>query len=77
MPGGTYFLYTKAPVGAGDRSFSTAEEASQFLIREQSVSCVPWDDAGKYLRFSTTYIANNEAEAKIMFSADCFGGLRQ
>jgi LL-diaminopimelate aminotransferase len=62
MPGGSYFLYSKAPVGAGDRSFATAEEASQFLIREQSVSCVPWDEAGAYLRFSTTYIANNEAE---------------
>lgn len=62
MPGGTYFLYAKAPIGAGERSFATAEDASQFLIREQSVSCVPWDDAGQFLRFSTTYIAANEAE---------------
>jgi LL-diaminopimelate aminotransferase len=62
MPGGTYFLYTKAPVGAGDRSFSNAEEASQYLIHEQSVCCVPWDDAGAYLRFSVTYLAKDEAE---------------
>jgi LL-diaminopimelate aminotransferase len=62
MPGGTYFLYTRAPKGAGDRSFANAEEASQYLIHEQSVCCVPWDDAGAYLRFSVTYIAKDEAE---------------
>jgi LL-diaminopimelate aminotransferase len=62
MPGGTYFLYAKAPVGAGDRSFANAEEVSQFLIRDQSVCCVPWDDAGSYLRFSVTYLAKDEAE---------------
>jgi LL-diaminopimelate aminotransferase len=62
MPGGTYFLYVKAPAAAGDRRFATAEEASQFLIREQSVCCVPWDDAGPYLRFSVTYLAKDEAD---------------
>ena len=62
MPGGTYFLYTKAPTAAGDRAFPTAEEASQYLIHEQSISCVPWDDAGAYLRFSVTYTARDEAE---------------
>ena len=39
-----------------------AEDVSQFLITEQSVCCVPWDDAGAYLRFSATYIAKDEAE---------------
>lgn len=62
MPGGTYFLYVKAPKGCGDRSFANAEEASQFLIHEQSVICVPWDNAGPYLRFSVTYLAKDERE---------------
>jgi LL-diaminopimelate aminotransferase len=62
MPGGTYFLYVKAPKGCGDRSFANAEEASQFLIHEQSVICVPWDNAGPYLRFSVTYLARDERE---------------
>ncbi|MDB5311810.1 MAG: aspartate aminotransferase [Gemmataceae bacterium] len=62
MPGGTYFLYTRAPKGAAGRTFANAEEASQYLIREQSVCCVPWDDAGAFLRFSVTYIAKDEAE---------------
>ena len=67
MPGGTYFLYTKAPTAAGDRTFASAEEASQYLIHDQSVCCVPWDDAGAYLRFSVTYLAPDEkAEDALM-----------
>ena len=62
MPGGTYFLYAKAPKGCGDRSFANAEEASQYLIGEQSVICVPWDNAGAYLRFSVTYLAKDERD---------------
>ena len=59
MPSGTYFLYAAAPVGCKDRAFANAEEASQFLITEQSVCCVPWDDAGAFLRFSATYLAHD------------------
>jgi LL-diaminopimelate aminotransferase len=62
MPGGTYFLYVRAPAGCGDRTFADAEEVSQFLIQEQSVCCVPWDNAGPYLRFSVTYLARDAAE---------------
>ena len=62
MPGGTYFLYTATPKSAGDRKFANAEEASQYLIAEQSVCTVPWDDAGAFLRFSVTYIAKDKAE---------------
>jgi LL-diaminopimelate aminotransferase len=61
MPGGSYFLYVQSPTAAGERTFANAEEASQFLIREQSVCCVPWDDAGAYLRFSVTYLAADES----------------
>lgn len=62
MPGGTYFLYTPAPTGLkGGPAFETAEAASQYLITEQSICTVPWDDAGNYLRFSVTYEAEDEA----------------
>jgi LL-diaminopimelate aminotransferase len=61
MPSGTYFLYVPAPKGCNGRTFANAEEASQFLITEQSVCCVPWDDAGPFLRFSATYLAADEA----------------
>ena len=55
VPGGSFFLYTAAPKGAGDLVFETGEDASQYLIREHSISTVPWDDAGAYLRFSATF----------------------
>ena len=76
MPGGTYFLYTPAPKGlagpvvrgshdpaqSGDAiTFDSAEAASQYLITQQSICTVPWDDAGAYLRFSVTYEAADEA----------------
>ena len=68
MPGGTYFLYVRAPKRCGERSFANAEEASQFLIHEQSVICVPWDNAGPYLRFSVTYLAKDEAEENALMA---------
>jgi len=64
MPGGTYFLYIKNPVGTTDGSitFANAEEASQYLITEKSICTVPWDNAGAFLRFSVTYVAETEAD---------------
>ena len=50
------------PIACGNRTFANAEEVCQFLIHEQSVCCVPWDDAGHYLRFSVTYLAPTEAD---------------
>lgn len=55
MPGGSFYLYTPAPKGAGHIRFASAEEASQYLIREHLISTVPWDDAGAFLRFSATF----------------------
>lgn len=61
VPGGTYFLYAKAPKGlVSGRVFENAEEVGQYLITEQSVCTVPWDNAGAYLRFSVTYLADTE-----------------
>jgi len=62
MPGGTFFLYTQAPVGAGDLAFANAEAGSQYLIREHSVSTVPWDDVGAFLRFSSTFESAGPAD---------------
>lgn len=62
MPGGTYFLYARAPKGIkGGARFENAEQASQYLITEKSIVTVPWDDAGAFLRFSVTYVADDEA----------------
>jgi LL-diaminopimelate aminotransferase len=74
MPGGTYFLYAAAPrafangnPGGSRIDFENAEAASQYLITEQSICTVPWDDAGAFLRFSATYEADDErAEDALM-----------
>ena len=68
MPGGSFFLYVKAPKGiAGGRKFESAEDFSQYLITEHLISTVPWDDVGNFVRFSATFAAKNPAdETRIM-----------
>lgn len=68
MPGGTFYLYVPAPKGTRDgRVFANAEEASQFLIAEHSISTVPWDDAGAYLRFGATFeSAGDRDDARVL-----------
>jgi LL-diaminopimelate aminotransferase len=73
MPGGTYFLYAPAPksfangaAGGGPINFENAEAASQYLITEQSICTVPWDDAGPFLRFSATYEAADEKAEDVL-----------
>jgi LL-diaminopimelate aminotransferase len=62
MPGGTFYLYVPAPKGTASVAFATAEEASQYLIREHLISTVPWDDAGAFLRFSATFEAAGDKD---------------
>jgi LL-diaminopimelate aminotransferase len=62
-PKGSFFLYVEAPKGiVGGQRFESAEDFSQYLIREKLISTVPWEDAGKFVRFSVTFIAQGEAE---------------
>lgn len=65
---GTFYLYVKAPTGMADgTTFATAEDFSQYMIREKMISVVPWDDAGHYVRFSLTFHAPTaEIEKEIM-----------
>jgi len=57
-PKGSFYCYVKAPAGTETgRVFNTASEFSEFLIREVLISTVPWDDAGKFIRFSVTFEA--------------------
>ncbi|WP_123039884.1 LL-diaminopimelate aminotransferase [Cohnella candidum] len=64
-PKGSFFLYVEAPKGIkGGQRFESGEEFSQYLIREKLISTVPWDDAGRFVRFSVTFIAQGEAEER-------------
>lgn len=65
-PGGSFFLYVRCPRAAtfgGQRvAFDSAEAFSQWMITHKLISTVPWDDAGAYVRFSVTFIAQGHAE---------------
>ncbi|MDD5260660.1 MAG: LL-diaminopimelate aminotransferase [Methylacidiphilales bacterium] len=72
-PKGSFFLYVKSPkrVASGCKSaeFASAEDFSQWLIREHSISTVPWDDAGTYVRFSVTFQAASVEEERRVINA--------
>jgi Aspartate/tyrosine/aromatic aminotransferase len=67
-PKGSFYCYVKSPEGTEDgKVFKTASEFSEFLIRESLISTVPWDDAGKYVRFSVTFEADTvEQEREVI-----------
>jgi LL-diaminopimelate aminotransferase len=59
-PKGSFYCYVKAPVGTeSGKVFNSASEFSEFLIHESLISTVPWDDAGKFIRFSVTFEADS------------------
>jgi LL-diaminopimelate aminotransferase len=67
-PKGSFYCYVKAPAGTENgKVFNSASEFSEFLIRESLISTVPWDDAGKFIRFSVTFEAETlEKEREVM-----------
>jgi LL-diaminopimelate aminotransferase len=64
MPRGSFYLYVRAPRSARKNEvvFDTAEDVSEYLIKEALISTVPWDDAGSYLRFSATFAAKDKED---------------
>jgi len=59
-PKGSFYCYVKAPLGTeSGKVFNSATEFSEFLIHESLISTVPWDDAGKFIRFSVTFEADS------------------
>ncbi|MCF7791614.1 MAG: LL-diaminopimelate aminotransferase [Victivallales bacterium] len=68
-PEGSFYLYVKAPKATEDGTvFNTAEDFSQWLIKEKLISSVPWDDVGHYVRFGATFIAKEgiKEEEKVL-----------
>lgn len=66
MPGGTFYLYIKIPKGTKDGlTFASAEEFSQYLIKEKLISTVPWDDAGNYIRMAACFEAFSDGKVSI------------
>lgn len=64
-PKASFYCYVEIPKGTKNgRQFESAEEVSEFLIKNALISTVPWDDAGSFLRFSVTFEANGLEEER-------------
>ena len=67
-PKGSFFLYVTAPKSATvdgvSTEFDSGEVFSQWLITNELISTVPWDDCGNFVRFSVTFAANGVAKEK-------------
>ena len=62
-PKASFYLYTAIPQRTKNgRCFNSAEDFSEFLLREKLISTIPWDDAGAYIRLSVTFEAETEIE---------------
>jgi LL-diaminopimelate aminotransferase len=65
-PNGSFFLYVAAPKSATidgqTTQFESGEAFSQWLITEELISTVPWDDCGRFVRFSVTFAAPGVAK---------------
>ncbi len=68
MPGGTFYLYVKAPKGAGGVTFTNAEEVSLYLIENFGISTVPWDNTGPFIRFGAVFESAGEADDERVLS---------
>ncbi|MEC7288086.1 MAG: aminotransferase class I/II-fold pyridoxal phosphate-dependent enzyme, partial [Verrucomicrobiota bacterium] len=67
-PNGSFFLYVTAPKSATSDGtsieFDSGEAFSQWLITNELISTVPWDDCGNFVRFSVTFDAQGKAKEK-------------
>lgn len=64
-PKATFYLYVKIPKRIKNGEiFNTAEDFSQYLIKEKLISTVPWDDEGNFIRLSVTFVAKDEDDEK-------------
>lgn len=60
LPRSGFFLYVDAPQFVTDAkgqktTFQTAQMCSDWLIEHLMISTVPWDEAGRHVRFSATF----------------------
>ena len=67
-PKGSFFLYVTAPKSAtfdgASTEFDSGEAFSQWLITNELISTVPWDDCGNFVRFSVTFAAKGVEKEK-------------
>lgn len=62
-PKASFYEYMEIPKGTRDgQVFHTADEFSDYLLRNAFISTVPWDDVGHYIRVAVTFVADGPQE---------------
>ena len=64
IPKAGFYQYVSIPKSCNGVSFESASEFALWLIENVFVMVIPYDDEGKYIRFSMTFVASDEEEEK-------------
>ena len=64
VPKAGFYQYVEIPKSCNGVSFESASEFALWLIENAHVMVIPYDDEGKYVRFSMTFVASNEEQEK-------------
>ena len=64
VPKAGFYQYVAIPKKCNGVGFESANEFALWLIENVYVMVIPYDDEGKYVRFSMTFVARDEEEEK-------------
>ena len=59
IPKAGFYQYVKVPDFIGDFKIESAEDFAKFLLEKEQIFVIPYDNEGKYIRFSLTFIGES------------------
>ena len=62
MPKAGFYLYVKVPEYINSRKINSASEFAIFLLEQEQIFVIPYDNAGKFIRISVAFVAKNKQE---------------
>lgn len=60
IPYATFYLYVKIPIQIKGHIFHGAKEFAMYLLENFGIMTIPYDEEGHYIRFSMTYVTDDE-----------------
>lgn len=64
IPKAGFYQYVEIPKSCNGVNFESASEFALWLIENVNIMVIPYDDEGKYIRFSMTFVAEDEVQEK-------------
>lgn len=68
IPKAGFYQYVEIPKSCNGVSFESASEFALWLMENVCINVIPYDDEGKYIRFSMAFQAVDEEEEKMVIS---------